>query len=168
MLSAISDSSTLIALTAIGRLALLRQFYSVVTIPMAVWRDVVEQGRGRAGALEVEQARQDGWIEVTPVTVGPLVQLLKRDLGEGEAEVIALAIEHSAQIVLLDESDGRRVADSYGLRKTGVIGLLLRAKPEGQITALKAELDKLRAQAGFHLEDRLYRRALAAVGESAD
>lgn len=168
MLAAIRDSSTLIALTAIGRLDLLRQFYGAVTIPTAVWREVVEQGQGRAGALAVAQACQDGWIEIKPITSSPLTQLLKRDLGEGEAEVIALAIEQAAQIVLLDESEGRRVADSYGLRKTGVVGLLLRAKQEGQISALKTELDKLRAEAGFHLEERLYHRALAAVGESAD
>ena len=45
----ISDSSTLIHLAAIGRLALLEQFFKRVTVPPAVWREVVEQGRGRAG-----------------------------------------------------------------------------------------------------------------------
>ena len=51
---AISNSSTLIHLAAIGRLALLREFYGKITIPPAVWREVVEEGKGRAGAVEVE------------------------------------------------------------------------------------------------------------------
>lgn len=55
----ISDSSTLIHLARIGRLDLLQRFFESITIPPAVWREVVEQGRGRAGAIEIEQARQD-------------------------------------------------------------------------------------------------------------
>ena len=60
----ISDSSTLIHLVAIGRLGLLKEFYGRITVPPLVWREVVEQGGGRAGAVEVERARQAGWIEV--------------------------------------------------------------------------------------------------------
>ena len=61
----ISDSSTLIHLTAIGRLALLREFYEKITVPPAVWREVVEEGRGRAGAVEIEAARQPGGTKMT-------------------------------------------------------------------------------------------------------
>src|SRR5262245_10986576 len=143
MRSAISDSSTLIAMSAIGRLALLRELYVTVTIPDAVWREVVEQGQGRSGAIEVEKACQEGWIEVRSVATSPLLQLLRRDLDDGEAEVIALAIEEGAQIVLLDESEARRIADLYKLRKTGVVGVLMRAKQEGRINSLQVELDRL-------------------------
>jgi predicted nucleic acid-binding protein len=53
--SVVSDSSTLIHLAAIGRIALLKEFYGHVMVPPAGWREVVEQGAGRAGAVEVEQ-----------------------------------------------------------------------------------------------------------------
>ena len=56
----VSDSSTLIHLAAIGRLALLKEFYGCIVVPPAVWREVVEQGGGRVGAVEVEQVRQGG------------------------------------------------------------------------------------------------------------
>jgi len=153
-------------MSAIGRLALLRELYGTVTIPSAVWQEVVEQGQGRSGAIEVETACQEGWIEVRAVAASPLLQLLKRDLDDGEAEVIALAIELDAQIVLLDESEARRVADLYKLRKTGVIGVLMRAKREDRIDSLQVELDRLRVGAGFHIQDDLYHKALIAVGES--
>lgn len=95
-----------------------------------------------------------------------LLQLLKRDLDDGEAEVIALAIEQQTDLVLLDESEARRIATTYSLPKTGVVGLLIQAKREGHLDSLKVELDKLRGQGGFWLDNELYTRALNAVGEA--
>ena len=161
----VSDSSTLIHLAAIDRLFLLKEFYGHITIPPAVWREVVEHGGIRAGAMEVNQARQTGWIKVLAPEEAGLLQLLRRDLDDGESEVIALAVEQRADLVLLDESDARRTADIYGLSKTGIIGLLIRARQEGRIESLKAELDRLLHQGGFWIEERLYNRALDAVGE---
>ena len=48
-----------------ARLSLLKEFYGHITVPPAVWREVVEHGGNRAGAMEVEQARQTGWSEVS-------------------------------------------------------------------------------------------------------
>ncbi|MEE8391256.1 MAG: DUF3368 domain-containing protein [Anaerolineae bacterium] len=164
----VSDSSTLIHLAAIDRLTLLQEFFERIVVPPAVWREVVEQGGGRAGAAEVEQARQAGWIKVLAPVDTALLQLLRRDLDDGESEVIALAVERQAELVLLDESDARRIADLYGLSKTGVIGLLIRAKREGHIVSLKEELDGLLHQGGFWIEERLYNRVLDAVKEGQD
>jgi len=164
----VSDSSTLIHLAAIGRLALLKEFYGRIAVPPAVWREVVEQGGGRVGAVEVEQASQAGWIEAVAPKDTVLLRLLRRDLDDGESEVIALAVEQRAELVLLDESDARRIAELYGLSKTGIIGLLIRAKQEGHIDSLRAELDRLLHQGGFWIEEGLYDQVLNAVGERID
>ena len=161
----ICDSSTLIHLTSIGRLALLKAFYDRITIPPAVWNEVVEQGAGRAGAREVAEASQAGWIDVIAPADEPLVRLLERDLDAGESEVIALALEQQADLILLDESEARRIADRYGLAKTGVIGLLIRARREGLVDSLQAELDRLQSLGGFWIEERLHHRVLAIMGE---
>lgn len=161
----VSDSSTLIHLAAIGRLTLLKEFYGHITVPPAVWREVVEEGEGRAGSVEVDQARQAGWIEVVSPADTALLRLLGRDLDDGESEVIALAVEQRTDLVLLDESYARRTADLSGLSKTGVVGLLIRARQEGRIESLKPELDRLLHQGGFWIAERLYNRALNAVGE---
>lgn len=164
----ISDSSVLIHLAGIERLTLLRDLYRRITIIPAVWKEVVEQGRGRAGAAQVQEARQSGWIEVLSPPNEPLVHLLKRDLDESESEVIALAVDRQADLVLLDESDARSFAARYGLKKTGIIGVLVRAKREGKVASLRAELDRLRNQAGFWIEDGLYRQVLCAAGDVAE
>jgi predicted nucleic acid-binding protein len=90
---AISNSSTLLNLAIIGRLSLLREFHEKIIVPPAVWREVVTEGRGRAGAAEVEAARQSGWIDVIPPQDREVLKLLKRDLDDGESEAIALAKE---------------------------------------------------------------------------
>jgi predicted nucleic acid-binding protein len=161
----ISDSSTLIHLAAIGRITLLRELYPMVTIPRAVWREVVTEGKGRAGTTELESALREGWIEVVSPTNEPLVRLLSRDLDEGESEVIALAIERQAALVLLDESEARQVAERYKLPKTGIVGILMLAKHQNKILSLRPELDKLRMEGGFWIDECLYQQALRAVGE---
>ncbi|NCP16389.1 hypothetical protein GW866_05025 [bacterium] len=97
-------------------------------MPTAVWREVVVEGENRSGAVEVQQAHDNGWIEILEPSDQTLLRLLKQDLHEGEAEVIALALELQADLVLLDETEARKVAELYQLQKTGVVGLLIRAK----------------------------------------
>lgn len=47
----------------------------------------------------------------------PFLRLLKRNLNEGKAEVISLAVEKQAELVLLDEFEARRIAELFGLIK---------------------------------------------------
>src|SRR2546426_6306541 len=110
MPGAVSDSSTLIHLALLGRLNLLRDFYDEVLIPPAVWKEVVEQGQGRPGSREVEEAVNAGWLKIESPTNQLVVRLLKRDLDEGEAEAIALTAERGIEMVLLDESYARKKA----------------------------------------------------------
>jgi predicted nucleic acid-binding protein len=160
----VCDSSTLIHVASIGRLFLLQDLFEELTIPAAVWREVVEEGKGRSGVTEVEAAVREGWIHVHSVEPSLLLRSLKQDLDSGEAEVIALALELEAGLVLLDESEGRRKAEAFGLKMTGVVGILMRAKLEGKITALRPELDRLR-KGGFWVDGRLYWKVLQVVSE---
>ena len=61
----------------------------------------------------------------------------------GEAEAIALATELPHSLLLLDDADGRETALQLGLDFTGTVGVLLRAKREGKLLALKPVLDRL-------------------------
>lgn len=66
----------------------------------------------------------------------------------------------------LDEQDGRRLAQQQGLRPMGVVGVLLLAKQQGLIHAIRPFLDALRNDAGFWLGADVCRLALEKARES--
>ena len=158
----ISNSSPIMNLAIIGYLDLLRQFFSRIYITQAVWKEVVIDGKGKEGVSEIKNAK---WIKVINIEETPLLRLLKKDLDNGEAETIAYALQKKNALVLLDEDDAREIADFYKIEKTGVIGILIRAKTEGKIPLLKPVLDELRNKAGFWIKDSLYKDVLKVVGE---
>ncbi len=96
----------------------------------------------------------------------PLVTTLRRDLDGGEAETIALALELKADLVLLDEKEGRHAARRLGLNVIGVVGILLLAHERKEIDQVKSYLDALRQTAGFYLSDALYWAVLEQTKEN--
>ncbi len=74
------------------------------------------------------------------------------DLGGGEKEVLALGMQIPNAVVILDDRLARLHAKALRLTFTGTLGILLRAKTEGQIPQIEpllANLDRL----GFRLPD---------------
>ena len=85
---------------------------------------------------------------------------MRQELNAGEAEAIVLTLETQAELLLMDERVGREVARHFGLRYTGLIGVLIEAKHKGVLSAVKPHLDELRNIAGFRISDALYIRVL--------
>jgi len=158
----VSNTSPLTNLAAIGHLDLLHHLYSTLHIADAVWDELRAGGRRWPGADEVSAA---DWIQRREVQNQSLVITLRRDLDRGEAESIALALELNADLILLDEKEGRHAAQRLGLRPVGVVGILLEAKAMGAIGELRPQLDALRHTAGFYLSQSVYRAALELAGE---
>ena len=157
----VANAGPLIALAQIGHFNLLRSLYSELRIPSAVRDEVVRCGRGRPGAVEVSAA---AWIHIVEVRDTTAVQLLRERLDAGESEAIVLAIELEADLLLIDEARGRRVAEARGLNKTGTVGTLIAAKKRGLISAVTPLLNELRA-AGFRMSEELYQTSRALAGE---
>jgi predicted nucleic acid-binding protein len=84
---------------------------------------------------------------------------------EGEAEAIALASECGAELLLIDEHRGRKIASRFGIRVAGVLGVLIEAKRCGELPAIKPVLDLLVSTAGFRISNALYGRVLEAADE---
>lgn len=157
-LRVVSNSTPLIALARIRRFQVLQELFSEVNVPSAVYAEVVSAGEGRAGVAEVENAE---WILKHQVRNIDLVDFLRIYLDAGEAEAIALAKEISADLVLLDDNDGRNIAGSIGINFTGTIGLLLRYY-RGYPASFKDALDELLAQ-GFRLSKIEYQKIIDQV-----
>lgn len=159
----VSNASVLIGLSSIGKLSLLRErFPQGILIPEAVRREVVDEGEGRPGTREISEA---GWIGVQKVGDRRIVDLLRTELDEGEAESIALAHEVGAKIILLDERDARRSAKRMNLKVLGTVGVLIWARKVGKLMTLKEQLDALRERGKFRISEAIYERALHEVGE---
>lgn len=153
------NTTPIIALSAVQQLDLLRHLYGEVVIPEAV-RSEVLAGRQRVGAGELVERP---WIRTLAVRDPGRADLLS-DLDRGEAEVIALAQELQAGLVILDERLARRHAERLGLTLTGTMGVLLKAKAAGLIPQVAPLVAQIRA-AGVHLGQALVRRVLELAGE---
>lgn len=160
-MTVVSNSSPLIALARIGQFELLRLLYQELLIPPAVRDEVVRFGEERIGAVELERAE---WIQTVDIGDRTAVELLRERLDLGESEAIILAIETKAQLLLIDEARGRRVAQTQGLNHLGTVGILVLSKRRGLVEAVTPLLNDLIA-AGFRMNEELYRTALELAGE---
>ncbi|HGJ64072.1 TPA: DUF3368 domain-containing protein [bacterium] len=158
----VSNSSPLINFAIIEQLHLLEAFFGEILITNAVWHECVVEGHGKLGAKTIENAK---FLKLIQPQNYDLIRLLCRDLDIGESETIALAIETQADMLLLDEKDARNVASIYGLKTTGVIGILLRAKSENLIDSMKEYLDRLKNDAGLWLDEAFYQKILEIANE---
>jgi predicted nucleic acid-binding protein len=161
----VSNTSPLTNLAAIGQFDLLRRLYFELHIAQGVWEELNAGGGRWPGCEEVAKA---DWIERHTVRNHDLIVALQRDLDRGEAETIALALELGADLVLLDEQEGRHTAQRFGLRVVGVVGILLEAKASDIVGTVRPHLNALRQTAGFYLSTSLYQHALTLAGENTD
>lgn len=146
----VADSSCLIALARSGQLAVLRALFGQITIPAAVYDEVVTQGAGRPGSDEVAKAE---WIMTMHVQDQLAVRALRLTLGMGESEAMVLAAETAARFLILDDWRARQSAIGMGLSVIGTLSLLQRAAEKRLIADLETSLERLR-QAGFHFVKR--------------
>ena len=156
----IADASPLIGLAKISRLGLLRALTRELWIPRAVWLEVTAGASGRAEAGDLVSLLAGAVRDIDPV----LAEKFIRQVDPGEAAAVALAITSPGCLLLIDDAEGRRVAESEGIRCIGAAGLLLRAKRAGLIPSLSDDLNALRMH-GYFLGERLVRQLLVAAGE---
>lgn len=157
----IADASPLILLDRLGHLSLLPDLYGQVVVPRAVLEEIAA-GAEKAGLAEMESAE---WIEVAELPEDrTLLAALLDELGAGEAAAIALARSRDADLVLIDERQGRRIARRIGLVVKGTLGVLIEARRRELIPELEPLLKRLRDE-GAWVADSLIEEALRSVGE---
>lgn len=157
------NATPIITLSLVGQLDLLGQLFKQVLIPPAVKKEVLA-GKNRPGASDLRAAE---WLLEKPVKDSQKARLLLSDLDRGEAEVLALALERNARLVILDERLGRWHARRLELPLTGTLGILLRGKEAKLLESVGPLIRDIRRQ-GIWLGDDLVRRALTLAGEVRD
>jgi len=160
----VSDSSPLLYLAVLGDLNFFPKLFGEIAIPQAVWQEVVIDGHGKPGAIEVAMARGD-WLKVQVVTNrNAVTELSARQLELGESEAIALANELHDRVVFMDDERAVREARARGLVVVRTPAIYMAAKQQGWIERIQPKLDQLRGS-GFRLGEAHYRMILEDAKE---
>ena len=98
-----------------------------------------------AGQQETVEARTTGWIVVRDLQDHTVAQRLRNTfrLGDGESEVLALAQECTADLVLLDDEQAVQRARELGLVIRRTPGILALAKEQKLLVSVKEHLAAL-------------------------
>jgi uncharacterized protein len=159
----VADSGPIISFARAGRLDLLKQVTNELTIPDAVFEEIVAGGADRPGAEEVKQG---SWIKRTTVQDRFLLESMSGRLSQGESEAILLAKQLGASL-LVDELEARKEASRLGIDYFGSLRIIKEAKDSGLIAKAKPVLDDLIASSTY-VDDSLYQRFLREMGEDEE
>jgi predicted nucleic acid-binding protein len=134
----VADTSPLNYLVLIDEVELLPALFGEVLVPTAVFREL--QHSGTPAKVREWISHPPQWLEIRSVTSSPSSALMRLDIGEREA--IQLALEVDASVVLMDETEGRTVAEGLRLQVRGTLGVLERGAKLGK-TDFRQALMKL-------------------------
>lgn len=137
--------------------------YGQVYIPPSIQHEIEAGGKAKIGVSELRRAK---FIQVIPL-LDPSRAALLSDLDLGEAEVITLAQEINADLVIIDERLARSHAKRLGLTVTGVLGVLIKSKEIGYITTVAPLIQQLQ-EGGIHLSNELKDKVLHIAGETLE
>ena len=158
----VTDSTPIISLAKIDKLHLLRDIFGKIYVPSAVYEEIVVKGKDRPGCKEIKEAQ---WVASKEVSNITSQKHLLSHLDQGEAEVILLADELNADLVIMDERKGYEVlANLLNIKVIGTIAILSMAKDLGLIENIKPYLDKMKAK-GVWIDDQIYAISLKDVNE---
>ena len=158
--SVIVNTSPIFYLYRLRLLEILEKLYDIIIVPQAV---IDELQRGKEQGEDVPNIQDYHWIQIQQAKAPDYLKLIT-DLGSGETEVLALALEKPDSLMIIDERLARRIAKLQGLKFTGTIGVLLKAKKRGYITSISPLLEQ-RLELGFRISNRLKKDILKLAGE---
>lgn len=128
----IADTGPINYLVLIGHIDVLPALFKRVILPTAVRDELRDADTPEAVRRWVDSV--PAWIEIrhsaAPATAS--------DLGAGESEAIALALELHADLLLMDDRRGVKAARGRGIEVTGTLGVLARAGQLGIIDLREA------------------------------
>ncbi len=149
----VSDSGPLIHLSRVKKLEVLRDFFSEIYIPDAVYEELTSK-KGMPGYEEVKSYT---WIKRKRIDGS--IAFLMDYLDKGESEAILLAKELDADLLLIDDLAGRRISRTHDIEVMGTLGILDRAANKDINIDLEKVIKELRNK-GFWMDDDLFEKLM--------
>ena len=159
MLKVVSNTTPIISLLKINKLKIFKDLYGEILIPHEVFNEI-EAGKHKEFYTDLSKIE---WIRIEKINNEKSLSYFL-DLDKGEAEAIVLATEKGADLLIMDEFLGRFHAKHTGLKVSGTIGILIKAKKLGHIKELKPLLFELKAK-NVWLSDSIIENALKLANE---
>ncbi len=153
----ISNSSPLIALSTLEKLDILKTLFGNIIIPEAVYDEVFTRG--------FDKVSVPGFLAIEKISDKNLMVSLEMQIGYGESEVIALALESKITRVLIDDKQARKIAENLGLKVMGTLGVLILAKEKQLIKDIKPLVLELIEKINFRIDRNVLNKALRLVNE---
>lgn len=183
------DASVFIALSEIGRDALLRSLDGECVVPKSVAAEIEDD----PAASHLDRAEEDGWLveraalhyivqnERGRVALEDAASHLGHDLDadeftdpvhrnyEGDVGILAAAMALDDAVVISDDKPLRKTCKALGIPVSGSIGVLVRAVERGDLAAADAK-DALAAmdEVGARFSVSLVRRAERLIDDAAE
>ncbi len=128
----IADTSPVSYLILIDEVDVLPSLYGEIIVPRAVYQELTAEN----APPEVKDwfLNKPNWFEIRELITDVPTELSVL-LDKGESEAIQLATDLDADLLLIDELAGRRIAAESGLKVVGLIGVLAAAGKRGLIDA---------------------------------
>ena len=138
-MAVVADSSPFVGLVKIGCVDVLAGLFGRIVVP----REVAEElgGPGMAAEVRAFVAHTPAWLDVREATA--LADLPR--LHAGERAAISLAVELAADVLLIDERDGRKAAIDLGIPTARTAAVLFRAANAGVLDDLGGAYARLKA-----------------------
>lgn len=155
----ISNTTPIITLLSVSSLDLLKDIYGEIILPKGVFEEI-EEGKNKQF---YEDLTKFNWIKIVDISDKEPIKYLQ-DLDKGKAEVIVLANEINADLVIIDENIGRNYAKYFDLKLTGTIGVLLKAVKLGLVKEIKPLLVQMQEN-GIWLNNKLISNILKIADE---
>ena len=150
MRNVIVDTSCLIVLENIESLFILERMYGTVFVTPTIQR---EFGKELPPFAEIKSAQNRKYEALLRSVVDP-----------GEASAIALCLEVDEPLLILDDRKARTIAREAGIPLTGTIGVIVKAKETGIVSAVSPLLERL-SESGFWMSDELRSHVSKLSGE---
>ncbi len=155
------NTSPIIYLSSLGEIDILKKLFGEILIPGAVKREVISGGKDSFGFKEVSEEK---WIKTMKIKNESAKKYLLTDLDDGEVEAIVLAEETGANLIVMDDRLGRKVAKLRGYNVIGTLRLLAIAKDKGIIPEVKSRLERLKA-IGFWVSEDVCKAIMEQTSE---
>jgi predicted nucleic acid-binding protein len=144
------DTSCLIFLDKVGEIEVLQNLYSRTVVTKEIAEEHITPLKN--------------WIEVVDAKDMRYQNVLRQTVDKGEASLMVLALEMENCVVSIDDLRARKVALRLGLKITGTLGVLHKARKTGHIDSMRDVIAKLK-HVNFRISEKVEQELLRLSGE---